>query len=119
MTSLNAKVQAVAQQALNSAIANARGRQGNDVNQGAAVVETTGGRIVAMASYPDYNPSVWTNGISQQEFNYLFGSSSGEPVLNWATQGQYAPGSTFKVTSTAAAVADGFPLTGSTTARPR
>jgi penicillin-binding protein 2 len=82
------------------------------VNQGAAVVETTGGRIVAMASYPDYNPSVWTNGVSQKEFNYLFGDSSGDPVMNYATQGQYPPGSTFKVTSTAAAVADGFPLNG-------
>ena len=111
MTTLNAKVQAVAQQALNSAIAKSRA-PGNDVNQGAAVVETTGGRIVAMASYPDYNPSVWTNGISEQEFNYLFGTASGEPVMNWATQGQYAPGSTFKVTSTAAAVADGFSLDG-------
>src|SRR6201999_3983484 len=42
----------------------------------------------------------------------LFGAKSGQPVLNWATQGQYAPGSTFKVVSTAAAVADGFPLHG-------
>jgi penicillin-binding protein 2 len=111
VTSLNAGVQAVAQNALNSAIARSRA-QGNDVNQGAAVVETTTGRIVAMASYPDYNPSVWTNGISQQEFNYLFGTASGEPIMNWATQGQYAPGSTFKVTSTAAAVADGYSLYG-------
>ena len=61
MTSINAKVQAVAQQALNSAISRSRA-SGNSVNQGAAVVETTSGRIVAMASYPDYNPSVWTNG---------------------------------------------------------
>src|SRR5579859_1011293 len=101
MTSLNAKVQAVAQQALNSAISRARS-QGNDVNQGAAVVETTSGRIVAMASYPDYNPNVWAGSISQGEVNYLFGlgdrSNSGEPALNWVTQGQYAPGSTFKVT---------------------
>jgi penicillin-binding protein 2 len=111
VTSLNSKVQAVAQDALNNAIARSRA-QGNDVNQGAAVVETTTGRIVAMASYPDYNPSVWTNGISQQEFNYLFGTASGEPIMNWATQGQYAPGSTFKVTSTAAAVADGYSLYG-------
>ena len=115
VTSLNAKVQAVAQQALNSAIARSRAA-GNDANQGAAVVETTTGRIVAMASYPDYNPNVWTSGISQQEVDYLFGlggqSGSGEPAVNWATQGQYAPGSTFKVTSTAAAVADGFPLHG-------
>ena len=115
VTSLNSKVQAVAQQALNSAIAKSRAA-GNDANQGAAIVETTTGRIVAMASYPNYDPSVWTKGISQQEVNHLFGvggqSNSGEPAVNWTTQGQYAPGSTFKVTSTAAAVADGFPLHG-------
>ncbi len=111
VTSLNAKVQAVAQQALNSAIARSRA-QGNSVNQGAAVVETTSGRILGMASYPDYNPSVWTNGITQQEFNYLFGTASGEPVMNWAAMGQWAPGSTFKVTTAAAAVADGFSLNG-------
>jgi len=115
VTSLNAKVQAVAQQALNGAIAKARAA-GNSADQGAAIVETTSGQIVAMASYPDYNPNVWSGVISQQEVNYLFGlggqSGSGEPALNWATQGQYAPGSTFKVTSTAAAVADGFPLHG-------
>jgi penicillin-binding protein 2 len=115
VTSLNAKVQAIAQQALSSAIARARAA-GNAANQGAAVVETTDGRIVAMASYPDYNPNVWASGISQQEVDDLFGigsgAGSGEPAINWATQGQYAPGSTFKVTSTAAAIADGFPLHG-------
>jgi penicillin-binding protein 2 len=73
---------------------------------------TTTGRVVAMASYPDYNPNVWTNGISQSEFNALFGAQDGAPAVNWTTQGQYAPGSTWKVTSTAAAVADGFPLDG-------
>jgi penicillin-binding protein 2 len=115
VTSINAKVQAVAQQALNKAIGTSRAA-GNDANQGAVVVETTTGRIVAMASYPNYDPNVWSTGISQNEVNYLFGlgkdTSSGEPAVNWATQGQYPPGSTFKVTSTAAAVADGFPLNG-------
>jgi penicillin-binding protein 2 len=111
VTSINAKVQAVAQQALNTAISKSRAA-GNSVNQGAAVVETTGGRIVAMASYPNYNPSVWTNGISQSEFSYLFGHTSGDPAMNYATQGQYPPGSTFKITSTAAAVADGMSLNG-------
>jgi penicillin-binding protein 2 len=111
VTSINAKVQTVAQQALNSAIARSQA-SGNSVNQGAAVVESTSGRIVAMASYPDYNPSVWVNGVSEKEFKYLFGSASGDPVLNYAAQGEYPPGSTFKVTSTAAAVADGFSLYG-------
>ncbi len=111
VTSLNSKVQALAQNALGAAVARSRA-QGNSVNQGAAIVETTSGRIVAMASYPDYNPSIWTNGITQKQFSYLFGTASGEPVLNWTTQGQYAPGSTFKVTSTAAAVANGYSLNG-------
>jgi len=115
VTSLNSKVQAIAQQALTSAIARSRAA-GNSANQGAAVVETTDGRVVAMASYPNYNPNVWVNGISQKQVDDLFGigagAGSGEPAINWATQGQYAPGSTFKVTSTAAAVANGFPLHG-------
>ncbi len=112
VTSINSAIQADAQQALNTAISKAQAA-GNDATQGAAVVMTTTGRIVAMASYPDYNPNVWTNGISQSEFNALFGARDGAPAVNWATQGQYAPGSTWKVTSTAAAVANGYPLDGS------
>jgi penicillin-binding protein 2 len=111
VTSLNAQIQADTQQALDGAIARSRAA-GNQANQGAAVVMTSTGRVVAMASYPDYDPSVWTGGISQSEFNALFGTSGGQPIINWATQGQYAPGSTFKVTSTAAAVAAGYPLDG-------
>jgi penicillin-binding protein 2 len=75
-------------------------------------VLTTTGRVVAMASYPGYDPGVWTGGISKPEFKYLFGAGSGAPVINWATQGQWAPGSTWKVTSTAAAVAGGYSLNG-------
>jgi penicillin-binding protein 2 len=111
VTSINAQIQADAQNALAGAIKRSRAA-GNAANQGAAVVMTTTGRVVAMASYPNYKPSIWTGGISQQEFNDLFGTKDGEPILEWATQGQYAPGSTFKVTSTAAAVANGYPLNG-------
>ena len=111
VTSINAKIQAVAQNALNGAVAKSQSA-GNNPKQAAAVVMSTTGRVVAMASYPSYNPSVWTGGISQQEFSSLFGEGSGAPVINWATMGQWAPGSTFKVTSTAAAVADGYPLDG-------
>ena len=110
-TSINAQIQADVQNALAGAIHRSRAA-GNAANQGAAVVMTTTGRVVAMASYPDYNPGVWTGGISQQEFNGLFGTKDGEPIINWAAQGQYAPGSTFKVTTTAAAVANGYPLDG-------
>ncbi len=112
VTSINAQLQADVQRDLAGQIHRARAA-GRGVNQGAAIVMTTTGQIVAMASYPDYNPSVWTNGISQSEFNALFGASGGEPAVNWAVQGQYAPGSTWKVTTAAAAVANGYSINGS------
>jgi penicillin-binding protein 2 len=111
VTSINSQIQADTQNALDAAVARSR-QEGNATDQGAAIVMTTTGRIVAMASYPDYNPSVWTGGISQKEYKYLSSPSHGEPIYNWTTQGEYAPGSTFKITSTAAAVADGYSING-------
>jgi penicillin-binding protein 2 len=111
VTSINAQIQADTQKALAGAVDRSRA-EGNATNQAAAIVMTTTGRVVAMASYPDYDPSVWSGGISQKEYNYLASSGSGTPLNNWATQGQYAPGSTFKITSTAAAVADGYSING-------
>jgi penicillin-binding protein 2 len=111
VTSINAQIQEDTQNALNAAVARSRS-EGNATNQGAAIVMTTTGRVVAMASYPDYDPSVWTGGISQKEYDYLDNEKDGAPLNNWATQGEYAPGSTFKITSTAAAVADGYSING-------
>jgi penicillin-binding protein 2 len=112
VTSLNAQIQADVQDALDNAVAKSQAEGNDTVDQGAAIVMTTTGRVVAMASYPDYNPNIWTGGISLPEYDYLVNPKDGEPIYNWATQGQYAPGSTWKVTSTAAAVAAGYPLDG-------
>ena len=112
ITSINAAVQRDAEQALTDAIKRSQ-FAGNSVSKGgAAVVMTTTGRIIALANYPTYDPAVWTGGISETEFRRLFGTAHGEPILNRATQGQYAPGSTWKVTTLAAAVAAGYPLHG-------
>ena len=113
VTSINSAVQQDTERALADAVL--RGQfAGNPVSKGgAAVVMTTKGRVLALASYPTYNPGVWTGGITETQFRRLFHQASGEPILNRATQGQYAPGSTWKVTSVAAAVADGYPLHGS------
>lgn len=112
VTSINARVQADAQRALATAIHKARAEGNLGATSGAAVVMTTTGRVVAMASYPSYNPRIWTEGISDRQFSRLFGATGGEPILNRAAQGEYAPGSTWKVTSTAAAVAAGYSLAG-------
>jgi penicillin-binding protein 2 len=111
VTSINAKLQDDVENILASAVQQAHVANPG-ATSGAAIVMTTTGRVVAMDSYPTYNPDVWSNGISEKEFKRLFGSGDGEPILERATQGEYYPGSTFKVTTTAAAVADGYSLYG-------
>jgi peptidoglycan glycosyltransferase len=63
-------------------------------NQGAVVVmEADTGRILAMVSKPDYNPNDMEN--IWNSLSYL--DSSESFLVNRATQGQYPPGSTFKL----------------------
>jgi penicillin-binding protein 2 len=113
VTSINGTLQQDVYNDLANAIHQTQSEGNTGATSGAAVVLTTTGRVVAMASYPSYNPSVWTNGISQKEYNELVGTEQDAgPILNRVTQGQYSPGSTWKVTSTAAAVADGYSLYG-------
>jgi penicillin-binding protein 2 len=112
VTSINSQVEADTYQALAQAITHAQEEGNVDATTGAAVVMTTKGRVIAMASYPSYNPSIWTGGINAREFSDLFGTRHGEPILDRVTQGEYAPGSTWKVTSTAAAIANGFSTAG-------
>jgi penicillin-binding protein 2 len=112
VTSINSALQEDTLTALADAVRKSQFAGSPTSNGGAAVVMTTTGRVLALASYPTYNPAVWTGGISTSEFRKLFAASDGEPVLNRVTQGQYAPGSTFKVTSVAAAVAAGYSLYG-------
>ncbi|HSZ48868.1 MAG TPA: penicillin-binding protein 2 [Streptosporangiaceae bacterium] len=110
VTSINEQVQEATENALRDAIQRTQAEGNSGATSGAAVVMTTTGRIVAMASYPTYNPSIWANGINQRQFNQLFGTGDGEPVLERATQGEYPPGSTWKVTTLTAAVDNGYSL---------
>ncbi|SEG62739.1 penicillin-binding protein 2 [Thermomonospora echinospora] len=112
VTSLDARVQGAAEQAIKKAIDSAR-HSGAAADAAAAVVmDVRTGRVVALASYPSYDPSIWIGGISQAEYDALLGKSKGQPLISRATQGQFAPGSTFKISSVAAAVADGYDLHG-------
>jgi penicillin-binding protein 2 len=113
VTSINVGVQEDAYNALAAAIQKVQAEGNPLASSGAAVVMTTTGRVIAMASYPTYNPSIWTGGLTERQFQELFGTADGESILNRATQGEYHPGSTWKVTTLAAAVAGGYPLYGS------
>ncbi len=59
------------------------------------------GQVLALVSYPTYNPAeLTTNG--EQLFH-----SDAAPLLDRATQGLYPPGSTFKTVTASAALTDG------------
>src|SRR5258708_21637445 len=113
VTSINAAVQHDAETALANAIQRTRAQGNTQATEGAAVVMTTTGRIVAMASYPTYDPSVWAGGISQKEVKARFGTAHSTPVLHRATQGEYHPGPTWKATTPAAAIPAGNSRSGS------
>lgn len=116
--SIDAGVQRVVESALSEGMAAARKRFDKDrgknfpAAKGAAiVVDVRTGRIIAMASSPTYDPTVFVGGITTREYRAL-SSSPAQPLLSSATQGLYAPGSTFKIVSTAAAVAGGSSIDG-------
>ena len=115
VTSIDAKVQAVVEKQLAERIAIQRatldpvtGRRYAADSGAAVVMEARTGRIVAMASQPTYDPDVWTGGISEKELERLYSTKAGTPLLSRATQGQFAPGSTWKPFMTAGALTNGY-----------
>ncbi|MFD0007977.1 penicillin-binding protein 2 [Streptomyces sp. NPDC127178] len=119
VTSIDARVQRVAEYELNEAMKQARKEWDRNTNEpykadsGAVVVmEAKTGRVVAMASNPSYDPNAWVGGISAKDYKQLTGKASNYPLLNRAIQGQSAPGSIFKVVPTAAAVNAGYSFDG-------
>lgn len=117
VTSIDARVQGVAEYELNQAMKTVRKETDKitgrpyEADAGAVVVmEAKTGRVVAMASQPDYDPNAWVGGISAKDYAKLTGKESNYPLLNRATQGQAPAGSVFKVVSASAAVRAGYPF---------
>ncbi|MET7593824.1 penicillin-binding protein 2 [Streptomyces sp. NPDC005481] len=119
VTSIDSRVQRIAEYELNEAMKTARTEFDKNTGEnykadaGAIVVmEARTGRVVAMASNPSYDPNAWVGGISGKDYARLTGKKSNYPLLNRAIQGQAAPGSIFKVIPTTAAVNAGYPFDG-------
>ncbi|NGO48385.1 penicillin-binding protein 2 [Streptomyces ureilyticus] len=119
VTSIDARVQRVAEYELQKAMKEARKEFDDNTGEnykadsGAVVVmESKTGRIVSMASNPSYDPNAWVGGISGKDYARLTGKKSNYPLLNRAIQGQSAPGSVFKVIPTAAAIKAGYSFDG-------
>jgi len=113
VTNIDAKLQSGVERALEAAVKRARA-SGYRGDSGAAVVlEIKTGRVLAMASYPTYEPEIWQKGLTVKQAEDLFSEAKGVPALSRPLQGLFAPASTFKSVSVVAAANAGYPLDGS------
>ena len=75
-------------------------------DRGAVVaIEPSTGRILAMASSPTFDPNRIADPARAKAYLERLQQSTGSPLLNRATQGQYVPGSVFKIVTAIAGIA--------------
>jgi len=108
---IDSKLQAVTEQALadniNKIANHGFSQENNPADAGAAVVlNVKTGEVIAMASYPDYNPSAFVNGIDTNTWNYYINGDT-KPLENKAISAMYSPGSTYKMVTALAGLETG------------
>lgn len=69
----------------------------------AVVLNARNGEILAMASQPSFDPNIFNSGVSAAQWRQWTAHRS-TPLINKATNGLYAPGSTFKMVVALAAL---------------
>ncbi len=99
---IDANVQRLATDELNSAIASTPGASG--FGGSAVALDPTTGAVKAMVSVPGFDPNKARTSAGLDELNHAKGPSA---IVNRATQGTYPPGSTMKVVTAAAALDSG------------
>ena len=107
---IDSKLQKIAEQALKDNIEKIRnGGFGKtyDAKGGSCVVmNVKTGEVLAMASYPDYNPQSFADGISSEEWKG-YNENKSYPLLNKCIQSAYEPGSIFKMVTAIAGLESG------------
>ena len=111
ITSIDARLQAATEKALGEAVLRAKARGFYGDGGAAIVMDVRNGQILALASYPTFDPNAFERGLSVKQARDLFSEKTGVPALNRALQGLYAPASTFKAVSLVAAKDAGYDLT--------
>ena len=76
-------------------------------------IDAKTGDVLSMASYPNYDPNKFVNGISYEDYEALQPKNKNDvlapnPQVNLATQGVFQPGSTFKMVTGMAAIDQGL-----------
>lgn len=107
---IDSKLQKVAEDTLASNIEKIKsggfGKVYNATGGSCVVMNVKTGEVLAMASYPDYNPQSFANGISNEEW-VSYRDNTSHPLLDKAIQSAYAPGSIFKMATAIAGLESG------------
>ena len=105
---IDANLQNVAEEALKKnieKIANGGFYETSPADAGAVVVmNVKTGEVLAMVSYPDYDPQLFVDGISQEQYDSY---KEGDNLVNRAISGVYSPGSTYKMVTATAGLESG------------
>lgn len=107
---IDAEMQKVAEEFFDTWTARIRDGEGfsekfPDADSGACVVlKVDTGEILTMFSRPAFDPNVFATGIDVPTFNELFRTNPDRPMFNRVLQGQFPPGSTFKMVTAVAAL---------------
>lgn len=107
---IDAALQKVVEEQLEAAVARSRNSGYAADGAAAVVLDVTNGRVLAMASNPTYDLNIWKDGVTENEYSSLISKGSGSPLISRATQGIFAPASTFKAITSLAAAKAGFPI---------
>jgi len=83
-------------------------RAGHGLPGGFVALDPTNGEVLALGSYPSFDPSILSRPISQTAFDKAFGEGAGSPAYNRAIAGYYPTGSTFKPITAMAALTHGL-----------
>jgi penicillin-binding protein 2 len=113
VTTIDLKLQRVAEDALITGIAKARGTSdGRDASAGAVVaIDPKSGEVLALASAPTYDPNVFVQpGVQNERIAEALVDPNNrrQPMFNRAITGTYPAGSTFKPLTAIAAMAERY-----------
>jgi penicillin-binding protein 2 len=86
----------------------AMARAGHGLPGGFVAMDPSNGQILALGSYPSFDPSILSRPISQTAYDEHFGEDAGSPAYNRAIAGYYPTGSTFKPITALAALSNGI-----------
>lgn len=110
---LDARLQRKAEESLARTLRLLAERNGEGSGGAVVAMEARTGRIRALVSLPEYDPNWFARGISSRRFDHLLRDPRA-PLLDRAVSGAYPPGSTFKIITTSAALAEGVATPSST-----